>query len=341
MNRDQKRYFRKTPLLFPEEATGELFSNEVEWLAPFMKQCFYELPASFPLNSHALHKEGKIIGMDAASAAAIWALHVEPGMECIDTCCAPGMKLSLIKECTDSRVFGLDVSESRLDVCHKLLLKIGHASLTSSLYRVDPEWDMTKKIGACTLFEQVRMRRKKSKGKKKRKVLQSIDPLAGQYDRVLVDTECSHDGSARHVLKHSDPHEFRDSEGTTRGFWHTHVKKSNNRQRYSTEDEMEDLIQLQKRLIRNGFALLKPGGIMVYSTCSLQNRQNQEIVEGLLEEFATIALPGSLPFTCLNDEDEKGHKVPALRLSSFSCIFDPQTSGTSGQFIAVISRATS
>lgn len=343
MNEEPKRYFRRTKVVDSEELSGELFSTEVHWLAPFREQCFYELPASFPLNTHILHKDGKVIGMDAASAAAVWALQVKPGMDCIDTCCAPGMKLSLIKECTDSAVVGLDVSETRLDVCYKLLRKIGHAGLTSDLYRVDPDWDMSKNIGACTLFEELRMRRKKSKGKKRRKVFESVNPLHRLYDRVLVDTECSHDGSARHVVKHSEPDEFRDGGSTTRGFWHTHVKSSNNRQRYSTEDEMNELIRLQKRLIRNGFGLLKPGGIMVYSTCSLQNRQNQEIVEGFLKEVGDNACPATLPFACLDDRDRVTNLpvVPATRLSSFSCIFDPEISGTSGQYIAVICRVPS
>lgn len=40
--------------------------------------------------------------------------------------------------------------------------------------------------------------------------------------------------------------------------------------------------QLQQRMIFNAFRLLKPGGVLVYSTCSFSTAQNEEIVTWLL-----------------------------------------------------------
>ena len=54
--------------------------------------------------------------------------------------------------------------------------------------------------------------------------------------------------------------------------------------------KLENLYELQLNLIRNGLKLLKPGGIMVYSTCSIDHRQNENIVEQLLKENSDRAI---------------------------------------------------
>lgn len=40
---------------------------------------------------------------------------------------------------------------------------------------------------------------------------------------------------------------------------------------------------LQKRLIRSAFNLLKPGGVLVYSTCTSTIEENEEVVLSLLD----------------------------------------------------------
>ena len=52
---------------------------------------------------------------------------------------------------------------------------------------------------------------------------------------------------------------------------------------------MNELIGLQKRLIESGFRLLKRGGIMVYSTCSLSSKQNEQVVHWLLDKYKDTA----------------------------------------------------
>ena len=81
------------------------------------------------------------------------------------------------------------------------------------------------------------------------------------FDRVLVDAECSTDGAIRHI-----------------------EKKSSSRSPIWDDRNMDELIDLQKRLIDSGFRLLKRGGVMVYSTCSLSWKQNEQIVSSLLDK---------------------------------------------------------
>ena len=81
------------------------------------------------------------------------------------------------------------------------------------------------------------------------------------FDAVLVDAECSTDGSLKHVQKRR------------RLEW--------------TEERLPDLVDLQKRLAKSGFDLLKPGGTLVYATCSLSSDQNEGVVQWLLQEVAS------------------------------------------------------
>ncbi len=80
------------------------------------------------------------------------------------------------------------------------------------------------------------------------------------FDRVLVDSECSSDGALRHRSIEKD----RQYSAKSTAAW--------------DDTNMIDLVDLQKRLIENGYRLLKRGGIMIYSTCSLSSKQNEQVV---------------------------------------------------------------
>ncbi|KAL7503406.1 hypothetical protein ACHAXN_001214 [Cyclotella atomus] len=85
------------------------------------------------------------------------------------------------------------------------------------------------------------------------------------FDRVLVDAECSSDGAIRHIQKRQSSTVLKEAA------W--------------TDSNLDELIDLQKRLIDSGYRLLESGGILVYSTCSLSKRQNEEVVNWLLNKY--------------------------------------------------------
>lgn len=89
--------------------------------------------------------------------------------------------------------------------------------------------------------------------------------LAHGFDRVIVDAECSTDGAMRHNEKRQCA-----LPSKTNPIWN--------------DINMHELVKLQKRLIDSGFRLLKRGGVMVYSTCSLSPMQNEQVVQWLLEK---------------------------------------------------------
>jgi 16S rRNA C967 or C1407 C5-methylase (RsmB/RsmF family) len=50
------------------------------------------------------------------------------------------------------------------------------------------------------------------------------------------------------------------------------------------------LAQQQKKLLETGFNVLKPGGTLVYSTCSLEPEENESVISWFLENHNNAKL---------------------------------------------------
>jgi 16S rRNA (cytosine967-C5)-methyltransferase len=93
-------------------------------------------------------------------------------------------------------------------------------------------------------------------------------PFNRQIDRILVDAPCSGTGT----LGRNPEIKWR-----------------------LTLEDLADLHQRQTALLRNALSLLKPGGVLVYSTCSLEPEENERVVEEAAPGRAVLAgqrLPG-------------------------------------------------
>ena len=88
-------------------------------------------------------------------------------------------------------------------------------------------------------------------------------PTLAPFDRLLIDAPCSNTGVMRRRI------DVR---------WRL---------------QADDFARMQKRqlaIARNVVALLKPQGTLVYSTCSLEPEENEQVVEQLLQEFPDLRL---------------------------------------------------
>ncbi len=82
-----------------------------------------------------------------------------------------------------------------------------------------------------------------------------LDFKTGKFDRVLLDPPCTG--------------------------WGTAGKNSDLRWQKSAEDT-ENLTKIQARMIDHAAKLVKPGGVMVYSTCTILRQENDQVVEEFL-----------------------------------------------------------
>lgn len=95
------------------------------------------------------------------------------------------------------------------------------------------------------------------------------------------------------------------------------------------EDSLDALRTLQDDLLDAGAALVKPGGLLVYSTCSIDFSENQERVQAFLKRHTTFELEPVGPLVPEEMQSKEGFYV-AL----------PHKHGTDGAFAARLRRTT-
>lgn len=75
--------------------------------------------------------------------------------------------------------------------------------------------------------------------------------------------------------------------------------------RYKDPATMEELPQLQEKILHQQAKYVKPGGVLLYSTCTLLKRENQDVVNAFLKATSDFYLE-SLPLMAPLKEDSLG-----------------------------------
>ncbi|KAL4481129.1 hypothetical protein ABPG72_015084 [Tetrahymena utriculariae] len=363
------RYIRLKPNvnISIEELKKDLSTNDVQKIDYLCN--FYAIPENVKIVNSKYYNQGQLYGIDLSSAAVIKSLDPQKGEKILDLCCCPGMKLCNIADIigAQGKAFGVDINETRLNTCRSIVKK----------YKLDHIIKLELADG--TTYDK-----------------------ESQFDRVLVDAECTHDGSLKHLAKfiknqkaviddmqnsakeNTDSYEQnldeqqnnlqnkssnnKDEENIKNSVYHNQVESLNkydnkqiedndsnqeetnqsvdtldsqakenqkvpqihidkkkstdqkisNRElkrrkkqmeknnsniytqkkvkknEWSMEDfqervldpiKLQNIVDLQKKLLTNGFKLCKEGGYIVYSTCSFARNQNEDVVEWFLNEF--------------------------------------------------------
>jgi len=141
---------------------------------------------------------------------------------------------------------------------------------------------------------------------------------ADQFDRVLVDAPC-----------------------TGAGTWRRHPEQK----KRLTEERLAELTAMQDDVLTKAAALTKPGGRLIYATCSLLREENEDRVEAFLKTHPAFEiLPiqtvwaetlKNVPCPEMPDgSGEEDSQSPYLRLT-------PHKHGTDGFFVAVMVQTSS
>lgn len=125
-----------------------------------------------------------------------------------------------------------------------------------------------------------------------------LDPSdVGTFDRVLVDAPCSGTG----VLGARPDARWK-----------------------RTEEGLDELVALQRRLLESASRLVRPGGTVVYATCSILQEEDESVVAALPPGLE----PGRLP-----------ERLAAIATGPGTARTWPQRHGTDGFFMAVLRRS--
>ncbi|HCE3204773.1 TPA: 16S rRNA (cytosine(1407)-C(5))-methyltransferase RsmF [Vibrio parahaemolyticus] len=127
--------------------------------------------------------------------------------------------------------------------------------------------------------------------------------LPEQFDAVLLDAPCSGEGT---------------------------VRKDEDAMKNWTQSSVLEIADTQKDLIESAFHALKPGGVLVYSTCTLSTEENQQVCHHLKETFGD-----AVEFESLDGLFENANA--ALTEEGFLHIF-PQVYDCEGFFVARIRK---
>jgi 16S rRNA (cytosine967-C5)-methyltransferase len=60
--------------------------------------------------------------------------------------------------------------------------------------------------------------------------------------------------------------------------------------RYKDLTQLEGLPAVQARILENVSAYVKPGGVLLYATCTILKRENEEIIRAFLASHAEFTL---------------------------------------------------
>lgn len=121
------------------------------------------------------------------------------------------------------------------------------------------------------------------------------------FDVVAVDAPCSGEGMMR-------------KDATARQQWSAAL--------------VEECVARQKEILSNVWDALRPGGYLVYSTCTFNTRENEEMVEWLCMEYGAEPVDMEFPFGI---DGAVGSDLPALR-------FIPGRVRGEGLFMAVVRK---
>ncbi|KAI8874051.1 S-adenosyl-L-methionine-dependent methyltransferase [Ramicandelaber brevisporus] len=310
----------------------------------------YAMPSHVGIRNTSSFTSGRLLGVDLASAIAALALDVQAGDNVLDLCCSPGGKLCMIADMLNAMggngtVTGVDISKSRLETCRALVKK--YKPLPARLFLADgtrfdagvppPNWKIPYRTKTPHPSEQKHEKECTAKLFYAPQVLRNPPPLHsdGQcYDRVLVDAECTHDGSIAHMVKALSRPDAVDHCASL-----------------FSKDKQLQTEALQRRLLDHGWKMLKEGGVLVYSTCSLTRGQNEDIIASFMKDnseqvrLETVSIPEHLA------ESAKLATIPKPLESNVTVDevlfeeiitktirFDPRTSPTSGLFIAKLHK---
>ena len=108
-----------------------------------------------------------------------------------------------------------------------------------------------------------------------------FEKLKVKFDAILVDAPCSGEGMFR--------------------------KDERAREEWSPAN-VEMCVERQREILESAWKVLKPGGVLIYSTCTFNSHENEEQVQWLIDEMEAEYLPLQIGEDWMITETERGYR---------------------------------
>ncbi len=188
---------------------------------PWLSDCVLAESIGNPESLQLFH-DGCVYVQDAAAQLSVRAADVQPGMDVLDCCAAPGGKsfAAAIAMQNQGRITSCDLHEGKIRLISEGVQRLGISILSAMQADASvqkPEW-------------------------------------VGRFDAVIADVPCSGLGVIR--------------------------KKPDIR--YKSLERLIQLPTVQTAILENVSSYVKPGGVLLYSTCTILHRENEAVVSAFL-----------------------------------------------------------
>ena len=196
-----------------------------------------------------MYKEGKIYLQSLASMAPPLVLGALPGEKVLDLTAAPGSKTSQIAAMMQKtgELFANEIDEIRFQKLEHNMRLLGCTPVIPS----EVEGSL-QRVG-MTNGEKWQFKLSNQDGSK------FCAEYPAYFDKILLDAPC---GAEARIIA---------DERRTFSFW--------------DERKIKDICYRQRKLLFSAWSALKPGGILVYSTCTFAPEENEEQIQRLMEKF--------------------------------------------------------
>ena len=138
-----------------------------------------------------------------------------------------------------------------------------------------------------------------------------LDDFSGHFDRVLLDMPCS---------------------GT--GVW----RRNPDAKWRLTPAHLGDYVARQREILRRAVSLVKPGGRLIYVTCSLLAQENEDQISAFLADFEELSALDVSDIALENRHLDHAALAEHRTRSGKFLLLTPAIAGTDGTFIAVLER---
>ncbi|HVU26608.1 MAG TPA: 16S rRNA (cytosine(967)-C(5))-methyltransferase RsmB [Verrucomicrobiae bacterium] len=228
----------------------------------------FELKSHPSLNLLESFRDGWFYIQDPSTLLAPILLNPKSGETILDLCAAPGGKTTFLAQLmnNEGKIIACDISEERLKLVRENCERLGVTCVET--FQTPHPGLLPVSRGEGEKSERVRQSSfappKRGEGGRR--------PDEGKFDKILVDAPCSNTGVMR--------------------------RRVDLRWRISPE-EISCLQKTQLDLLKLAATKLKPNGILIYSTCSLEPEENSEVVKEFLREHKNFKLESKrelLPF---------------------------------------------